>query len=796
MITTAQNYNKIFSGIAELFDRISAFLDRFDVYVRSKSLGVEIDIHLRRIIHELLRCFLRICAISIKVSEKSKLLLALEVFTFESDKGVKDELNRLESLVQRETGMNVTLISESTKVTELNVISGFAETKGSLKNLDSKVDVMSEHLEQRENTDRLKAADGASSKNRERIRQALNISNETWRNDHEELVRTHVPRTGQWLLKDPQFIDWAYRKAPPIIALEGREGFGKSHISSVIIRHLHRHPPQLQGSSSRVSMAYYFFRKDNKDEKSVNKALRAVVWQLTQNNAVYQKAVSAACDNPEEFGESLELWKRLFVQIIRKQDTRVFIFLDGIDEARTEPGQPLLDILKDIVEMNDSGPSSIRVLITGRPETFAEIQEKIATGIVRVDLGTRNEEDITTYIDYRMDHMDILKKTDQPGIKDLRDDIRKSLTKGSSGDFFKLNYMLSEISTKRRKKEIQDVLAYAGEDRQDTIAREVERLSKTLGETDIQDLNELLAWVIGSKEWPLLSLLEGVLFVKNGEGSLVSLHDQIRDKYSGLLKIYETDRASIRSSSITKYFEEMATNSSDSTTENSSSLHPSEIAIVKRFLFNVCDEELYNKFGFEEFFRLKAGKQTTAIKVDFQNIHILILNTCLNAICSEEQRPELSDLLSYAFYWLPDHLDEVDLALTAPQAKSQIGSLLVKLFYEEECLNRWWTKDRMWMRKWWIYDDEYSDIVMKWFRDSAVIADLPKEQREWVRRVESDGYTHDDLLQPMARMISERWLRADLWDGLENFWVLLGYMTKVGFFFFSPFFLPFPLALT
>nr|KMM67960.1 hypothetical protein CPAG_04293 [Coccidioides posadasii RMSCC 3488] len=74
LITPAQNYSKIFDGVADLFERIPAFLDGFEVYARSKTIGVQIDLHLRRIIHELLRSFIRICALSIKISKHSKVL--------------------------------------------------------------------------------------------------------------------------------------------------------------------------------------------------------------------------------------------------------------------------------------------------------------------------------------------------------------------------------------------------------------------------------------------------------------------------------------------------------------------------------------------------------------------------------------------------------------------------------------------------------------------------------------------------------------------------------------------------
>lgn len=68
------------------------------------------------------------------------------MFSFGSDEGVATELESLESLVQRETGMSIALILESMKFNESNTITGFSATKASLKGLDSKVDGISGQL--------------------------------------------------------------------------------------------------------------------------------------------------------------------------------------------------------------------------------------------------------------------------------------------------------------------------------------------------------------------------------------------------------------------------------------------------------------------------------------------------------------------------------------------------------------------------------------------------------------------------------------------------------------------------
>ncbi|KMU86228.1 hypothetical protein CIHG_04016 [Coccidioides immitis H538.4] len=318
--------------------------------------------------------------------------------------------------------------------------------------------------------------------------------------------------------------------------------------------------------------------------------------------------------------------------------------------------------------------------------------------------------------------MEIFKKSDQPDIQELKERIRTELTHGAQGDFFKLNYMLTEISKKRRRKEIEEALEHADEDRQATIAREIERLRQTLGDEDIEDLNELLTWVI------------------------------VREKYSALLEVSEYQTLTVTSQSIIEYFRAKAQQAAEDKATHTA-LHESEIAIVKRFLRNVCDDELFNKFGFEEFFQEKLSHRNTSIHADLDNMDLHILLSLLKAIYGE-LRSEVFTLIEYTCYWLPDHFREVDLALTPPGPQSTIGSQLIKLFTEEEYVDRWWTQDRMWMRTGWVYNDEYCSIVLGWFKDSAVVKGLTVNK--------GSGYKF-----------------AALWFVEDIYWWLLGYVTKV-----------------
>ncbi|GBF61138.1 hypothetical protein TMEN_3608 [Trichophyton mentagrophytes] len=788
LITASQKYSKIFDGLSELFERISTFLDRFQIYARSKVVGVKIDPHLRRIIHDLLRSFVRICALSIKISKHSKVLLALEVFSFGSDKGVSAELSKLENLVQNETKMSIALILESAKISEGKITAGFSDVKSSIDTVDSKLDTLDGHmdsvstlLEKHDLAERRRDQEGQSKQRRDKIKAALKIDKEVWRSYQEDYVSNIVPGTGQWLLNDPQFSAWAdpNTKSPPIFGLKAKEGYGKSYLSSAAIRHLYRlYPPGNQ--DARMSVAYYFFGGTtfNSTEKSVNIALRSIIWQLTQNDAVYQKNVASACDKPEEFGDSLELWKQLVVNFSPKTNAVFYIVLDGIEELDSEIGKPLVEVFRDISAMaNEKSMMAVRLFITGRPTIFSEAETAPGVSLSTIELGIRNKEDIEKYIEMRMDNMEILKNKEKPEIIEIRDLIKTGLGKGTQGDYFQLNYLLTEISKKRRKKEIQEVLEHAGEDREATIAREIDRLNHTLGYEDIQDLVAILSWIMGARRAPFLKTLEGVLLIKNGEASLMPLEEQVRTKYSSLLEIAEYDSVILRSKAIREFFNKQTkreTNEAIAKTE----LHPAEVAIVRRFLNSVCDKELFEKFGFEEFFKSKLGSKSASIRVNVETVKIYVILVGMKSVVSDRDE-ELTALRNAHFYSFQECLEAVDLALTQPEPKTEIGTYLIKHFTDETYMKKWWIEDRMFQRSWWSYEDKHVNTMLKWFKDSAVTRNLSAEMKEWVNGLISNANPNDDLLCHTAKYIAKQWLLTVNWETRNFFWWLLGYVTKI-----------------
>ncbi|RAH43574.1 uncharacterized protein BO95DRAFT_433785 [Aspergillus brunneoviolaceus CBS 621.78] len=172
LINTGARYKRVFSSLAELFRKVSDMLDRLQIYMRVPPDAV--DIALRRIINDQLLCFVDICALSIKVLKRHKVLITIKVFAFGEDEGVSGQLARLESLVERESQMRATLGIESQKISERGIL----ETKEGTKKINVTVTEILD-LEKKRDTDQ------HTKKELEDLDRTLDRPSESWRSSRD-----------------------------------------------------------------------------------------------------------------------------------------------------------------------------------------------------------------------------------------------------------------------------------------------------------------------------------------------------------------------------------------------------------------------------------------------------------------------------------------------------------------------------------------------------------------------------------------------------------------------------------
>ena len=795
LIQTGAKYKGIFSSVAELFKRISDVLERCKIYLRMPPEAV--DVSLRRIINDELLCFVDVCALSMKVLKGHKILIALKVFAFNTDEGVSGQLARLAELVERESQMRGTLGFESQKNSEKNIV----ETRDGTKKINAGVDKLLEL--QQKNEEGIKER-----KQLQEVDTYLDTPSESFakmRGKYRDLRGKKVDGSGQWLRNDPVYTGWAScdDESPlDVLCISGGEGYGKSYLFPTIIGDLQERVSKVTDNLSRTSIGYYFFEQESptrgaaqsaaNDPPCLVKALKTVAYQLASHDPVYRKELASSAKSMEA-NQITQLWDALFAKSYRG-DSTFFILLDGAERIVWENLKQLLNVLADLQKNSDTrGRFRLRILFSARNETVRYITSHLNGGTSTIEIPSKNNYDIELFINNRLGSMDIL-SGGSTQVEALKKEILQGLLKEGHGDFVKIGLLLNQIGDKQRPGEIRDVLSRSGEERSNTIAREIKRLNETLGEDDISDLNELLVWVMNARCSLMLCELEAVLFVKNGELSLRSLEDEINGRFSTLFRIEgEIDpktknmppsaTVALVSNSIEECFRAKSVSQEAEADDGQLELNStgdvleSEVKIVRRFLDLVCDPKLFKKFEFEAFFERKLFKKSARLGVDADTAHMRILMACLKA--TSEKVDESSTLVDYATVYFADHLHLIDLSLIQPQSKANVGPQLVKMFTDEEIFKRWWTENRLWMRRCWLYEDDNVDVVLKWLQESAVTKKLPEKDLAWVKSLSSKSKPDADLLEHIAKFMAHKWLQTSDWNVAELFYWVNAYSNKV-----------------
>ncbi|KAI9370382.1 hypothetical protein BJX61DRAFT_96710 [Aspergillus egyptiacus] len=750
-----------------------------------------VDASLRKIINEELVCFVEICALSIKVMRGNKMLIALKVFAFDSDEGVSAQLERLASLVERESQMRATLGFESQKISERVIV----EARDGTRRVSASVDELLTF-------EKKKDADSRAERLLSRIENNLDTPSETFK-DIQAMFKRYLSEqatgTGQWLQSDPFYASWvdSPQSHCPILGLTGAQGVGKSFLFAAIINQLQESSSEGDKDMTSTSVAYYIFDKD-KNGPSLLKALQILAWQIAKADIVYRKDLSSV--QTAGVNHVGSLCNVLFGRS-SKRDSTFYLLLDGIDQMDKQHLRELLHVL-DEWQSGSPGWSrfTLRILLSGRTETMSKVKDQLGDGISVIDIASQNRDDILKFINNEMDKMDILSGSTEQ-VKSLRGEILEGLATRTNGDFVSIKLLLDEISTKQRPGEIREIISRSGENRSDTIVRTIASLNETLSDEDISDLNELLTWVIFASCPLSVEELEAVLFLKSGEPSLRPLIEKLRGPYSSIFRMAATN-VHLTSDSIGEFLRQSSTPGDGEETRNDSTdISEGEVRIVRRFLESVCDPALFAKFGFEEFFERKLKGKSALVAVDPEMAHLKLASACLEVICSIELSPNLDALAEYAIHNFGHHLARADPALTPPRHKIALGPRLVKVFTDEKVIERFWRTniahmerfwgsnpsdiERMWshdsreLRKNWVYRDDYAEVLLKWLQDSAVTKDLPPESKDWVKSLSDKSQPDADFFEHVARVLARQWLHGNTWDILHAFKALYGYITKI-----------------
>ncbi len=799
VIQAWQGYEGIFDSIAALLEKCSEFFDRLVEY---EEIGM--NKKLSRVACQFLDLFVRVCDRAIQLKKKRSKLAAFMKQLFLNDDGMQDLLSQMKKLAEKEHGLvSAQTWNKSNEAAALSrdnlVLAKKADTQ-----LGSLVDGQSQEKKEKEKV-----------KWRRIVAKALEFDpsavstekTEPWEEAFNRHKKALLVGSGEWLAKEPLFDAWVKvtDSSKPILGLEGGDGAGKTTMTANIIARLKR-LKGVDGTSVRSTVAYYFIEKDSKatiDSREVGSiATRSLLWQLATSDDPYMKSIVSLCEKAGSFTSTEEMWAQLLLdnEDRNSMDSAFFIVVDGLDENVAS----LLHLLGRVSE--PAIGRRTRVLLTG-PKTMFDVLDNANVGFDKITLGEPNKPDIGIFVNARMDDMDMLKDPKRPGISEMRSKIQSSLTDMTGGDYYKIGRVLDDIGKTDEVEEIERLLETAGLTRPDQIEADIEKLNKTRTVKEIAEINEIIVWINDGREWLKPKQMEAALTLRAGRGtngiqtSLMSVESKIQTKYS----IFTVDSFNEIDYKVGGIKEKIPNKKRRDVDVESSSgfkeIQPAEINIVKHYLSTVCPPDVYEKFGFEEFFKLKMVRKGNYICQDPDNSHMTLALRCM--MCLVEQRTDKTEsLLPYSINNLLFHLNEADLSLADRELKSEVGSLFVRLFTEDYAISSLFWGDRtdpddQWLAvtvsnlintnrttpySWcdWFVCDVGLSIATKLFKDSAVSEKVATEPLVTKFKENPDGgylVLFDQVAKRAARRIfREQGTKSDL---VYNFILLQGILKRV-----------------
>lgn len=721
--------------------------------------------------------FVQICdtALGLRHSAREKIKTGLKI-AFLAENSIQGLLGEMAKLAERERGLVSAQTFQLASAAATSAAQGAASSR---QVLDALVQNGAEQKELVDNQGKQKTLMDvlAFDKDPGRWDSSKNAPVEIWQKRYNDIRKDVVSGTGKWLLSGPVFQSWISDFASSsILAVEGTDITGKSYLTSSVIKYL-RTDVITQYPDIRHLVAFFFIDRDNPDH-GFDAVAKSLVWQLADKDEPYMKSAARISQLVGALDPGDILPKLLLEnEEIEHMDAVFYLIIDGLGDNLDA------SFLKFLQRLAQSRTQKIRVFLTGMPVAFEHIT-KAGVACPSIPISQNNDDDITKFIEARMNKIDALADTDRPGVLGRRREIREQLSQAAGGDYYKLNSALNIISTLDYMEDINRVIQGTRGDRSQQLHHEIEMLNRQRSVRQIQEINQIILWVTFAFCPVSEKTVSAALFMLTGADPLRSLAEQIRTKYF-LFEVDRKGRVGFRSSKaldVIPYRHELAKSNNPITQE----IHPGEIDIVLHFLDNVCPPALYKKLEIREYLQNKlTQKQVQIQQEDKDTGNLRISLDCLRSL-TRGYDAGLTKLQEYAQLYLIYHLSSVDLAMVDRDQKSQVGESLIRLFTRDECIDTlmWPELDDFLfriMKHDWVNDSANVDQVVRWLRDTAVVASITDESdRSWVHRVVS-GNAFEALLEPSAVRLAHRCLREPMSaEDAEDIYRFVHQFLKVG----------------
>ncbi|KAK4085703.1 uncharacterized protein Triagg1_693 [Trichoderma aggressivum f. europaeum] len=755
LLDVPQSIHEFHGTIDAVFGIVGPTLSQFKIYERIELFNT-IDPELNTAIHKVMISFVDICALAIglqKGSRWKRFKAATKQALLNDDSGLKDEIDQFEKLVKGQQNVQATLpleVALSAKADLATILGKACETGKRIDDialgiLDLKEAETNRSLEKsrQENLAKIRTKLAIDEKN---IKASKDVCEKTW--------QRCITDSGNWLRDMGDYKKWSDKStndASPLLLLTGEAHSGKSSAMSTIVHQLKAAHESRGQSTARALVAYYFFpffaKKADDDKRPGTTAVQ---------DSGTAKSMAAFCDDKDSesyFWDSSfkDLWRDLKIGT-PKPGTIHFIIIDGLDGlfgGHPEAANHFLDMFETIQSQTSTGSDGtrVRLIVSGKSDNF---QRESLLSAPNIEIEKYNGADITSYI------YEELKKTNL--LQGEESETTRLRTKTA------LEKIKDLIMSDGSEAEMDTILDESNQDKRTISENVISELQQSLKPQSIEELNELLIWIVYGFVYFDAAELEAARFLRFGTVSLQKLEDKLKGMYSKLFFSHYGNVAILPSIEplITKERDRPRISEDAPKISLNLTISNGDITTVQNFLWSFFQKSMVEKFQFEPI----SGPTRSAareIQVNEYDAHLAIVKQSLRFLTSPpDERTKL--LGTYIVRELHGHLERLNQAVGYDQIlasdKKEIGDGLFGLFVSGDVIEKHWES---FSEIDWVSQSDRIEIFRNWLKDPDAIGHLGRLDKDWLRAVNSSQRPNRELLTPMMKTVAEHWLLDNKW---------------------------------
>ncbi|KAK4235653.1 hypothetical protein C8A03DRAFT_36499, partial [Achaetomium macrosporum] len=765
LVKSAQGVSAVYDSIEDLFDKLSAFASRLELYLEG-----QIDAKLQDLVVRTPVCILRITARAEKVVRDGRWKKYTQLLVLGGDEKIKELLSDLSRLVDGEQrliaamaySINPRVNSKADTLVEFS-----NKSLGELQQVrtvlqDIRPDIGQALLEDHLMTDA--------------YRKSLAI--------YHEYRETALKSSGEWLLAEPGFLSWLSRKSRTLF-IRGGPGTGKSYLSSISITKAKTTYPSDDSDRHRTSVAYFYIKEHDQDLLHLTNILKSLAYQICQSDSAFHSHAVQVLSKPESVVTPRMLWTHLSVDFFHSSESQssVLIILDGLDEALRKTQRDIFALLASTCPPAGQAVSyRILVAVFAWPEVSENFPAGFRRGLAMLEIGNKNEGDIAAYVKEHSicESWWCARPCDSRRRKPRRE-TRAAVFAAIDVSPPGLNVMISHV---------------------------FERLLLADEDADVNDFREMLLWICFAKRPLYLAELYSIVRERTGR-PLDALEARMRGRFATLFKLGSgsgSEERHLEPPPVPENDEDFDMDDAEFDSDNDSSGSPDNQDRVplgirvepgrkykdaaNSTLGLAKDKGTLNNETIQRFwavdvrfshasireFLVSNSAARLGIAIMPSTADAAIASRCMQLVLQTYNPVKMMDSCNHVWYattYLADHLMSVDLALFPRQQQQELVTDFCKLFFNRESLLGLIER---------LFYCCYNKALHQFFVDPAFLTAI---QTRFLPRAREEWFTPDEwawiqtclckpaeFLRPLARQAARLWLTrtghdddAYLWSG-------------------------------